>query len=562
MKNVIMPNEQNESSELRKYLLDLRFLHNNAFTQRKRMLYVLISLLLGIYFTLVSYPGGLNADSYTRWNQAYTMVQMIYHFDFSGKKPVKTLIPPIITPTEKTYDVPSSAPDYSLKPKESTSDVPSSTPDYSRKTVDKNSWHNITPQFFMALLYAFTYNVAAFTLVQAIFFFLSTFLMIDKFVYHNKTLVIVLFIICPLFYHYSVAHEMAVGCVIGINFCLLLLFDDKLTNFKCWSVIAKIFYVVGLFTCCYIAFGFRPNAFTICPIIITVSIYLYKKYKDKMLLTLQIGCVCIGLFFVNIFPTILGITILNSSSPGFVWEILSVIQEMPEEKQNQYNEYLDFIAGEGCTIDALAVNSKSSSVNPWLWDIMGMSRIGNKTVRKKITQKYLHLAFAEPNYFFRMKLYFVGRILGIQEPVYGAAYDYNLADQMQLIGMVDNPLRYWFVQSYIKFQGITIVFHRPWIWFCIGLMLVIWQLIKTDKEHSTGSLILYLLSVFYYAAFLINTQSFEFRYFFPSFYFLFIVIADSVTTIWYQLFLRQSNICLNQLKGLRDGECEKRRSSS
>jgi len=483
--NVIMPNERNKSSEQRKYLLELQFLRNDTFIRRKRTLYAIISVFFGTYFTLVFYPGILYGDSIQRWFAVMQILAGVYNHDFS----------------------------------------------------EIVSHLSITPVFFMALLYLFTFSFAAFTLVQAVFFFFSSFLMIDKFVRHSKPVVIVLFIFCPIFYAFSIYHEMSVGCVIGINFGLLLLLNEKLMYFKNWKITRKISYAVWLLACYYVAFGFRQNALTIFPVIVMVSIYLYQKYKDRLLLILQIGCVCFSMFFVSLFPSLLGINVLDGSSYGLAWEILSIIQKMPEEKQVQYSDYLDFIA-DGYTVSALAVNpAESSNVNV-IWGPLGENSLPIPYNAVQIRRKYFNLAFTETSYFLKTKRYFIGGILGIREPLVDDEYPYNWHDAMNNFGMVDNYLRYLFVLSYHKFHEIIPLFRIPWIWFCIGLVFVVWQFIKTGKGYSFGSLALYLLSVFYYAAFLINTQSFEFRYFFPSFYYMFIVLADSVAMILYKLFSR------------------------
>lgn len=41
-------------------------------------------------------------------------------------------------------------------------------------------------------------------------------------------------------------------------------------------------------------------------------------------------------------PSITKVEIKDSSSAGFLWEILSTIQTMPPDKQNEYLNYLDF----------------------------------------------------------------------------------------------------------------------------------------------------------------------------------------------------------------------------
>lgn len=434
---------------------------------------ILISLILAIYLLLVSYPGVLYSDSYGRWDTAKAILLGAYNSDLS--------------------------------------------------TI--SSWLSITPSFFMAILYAFTFNIASFTLVQAFLFFFSSFLLINRLTNYKNTIIKSIFVICPIFYGYSVYHEMSIGFLVGFNIGFLLLFYKPLEEFNYWNKSKKVLYLFGLFVSFYITFGFRQNAFTILPVLLTIIIFFYFKYRKKTLMILQLTTICFSVIFVSLFPKILGIRVYSSSPAGFVWEILSTIQLMTNEKQLEYNNYLDFIAGDGCTKSALQVNN-DISVNSWLWEIFTSSKIGDEKNQKEIFNRYINLFINEPNYFLKNKLNFIDRNLGISTPLMNAEYDYNRWDRLQNYGMVDNIYRHFFVDSYNKFIDTNHIFRIPWIWFVLGLIATIYSF-KFTKEAYTY-LFLYFTSIFYYGAFLINSQSFEFRYFFPSFYMLFIIILTSL----------------------------------
>ena len=74
------------------------------------------------------------------------------------------------------------------------------------------------------------------------------------------------------------------------------------------------------------------------------------------------------------------------------------------------------------------------------------------------------------------------------------------------------------------------IWNMPWILFLLALVLILTKrfLLKEVHERITLAEGSYLVAVFYYAAYLIDTQSFEFRYFFPSWLILFVIICSLI----------------------------------
>ena len=235
---------------------------------------------------------------------------------------------------------------------------------------------------------------------------------------------------------------------------------------------------------------------------------------------------------VSLLPSLLTIKVRNSASAGFIWEILCTIQAMPEGDQEAYDNYLDSQIGEGNTQAALEVNDIPSGVNCWLWSIV-TPKIGDDIHRGKIAEKYIELAVKEPKSFIKMKTYFTMRTLGINAPLQNVEYEYNTWNRLQNFGMRDSRLRQVFVNSYNHVQNHWIVFRIPWIWFALAFIGTLWLSRSSKNNKSLDTWILLLFAVLYYAAFIITTQRFEFRYFFPSFYLLLIVISQASTTAIY-----------------------------
>ena len=384
----------------------------------------------------------------------------------------------------------------------------------------------------MALLFALTSNVVSFTILQSFLFFFTSILIIDKYVKNYTIFFMLLFIACPIFYGFSVYHEMSVMCLIAINTFIIIIYSNRINErLQAFNIRKKTLYFFVLTLVFYIIFGFRQNAFTIIPVILLIFIRLYNIYQKKLALSLRIIALAIGIISVSFVPRIFGIKAVYDSSPaGFVWEILSTIQIMPENKQKSYNTYLDYLVGVGGTKKALGVNS-NTSVNGWLWTVFRPEIIGNKENAQQIKKDYINLLMKEPRYFIRNKTNFFLKTLGVGFTLIDAEYNYNRNNKMQEFGMIDNMPRQLFVESYHKTHMLLPLIRKPYIIFTITLILLILGKGLLDRGLWLQMTDIYLISVLYYAAFLINNQSFEFRYFFPSFCYLVIVSIAIIDVI-------------------------------
>ena len=65
--------------------------------------------------------------------------------------------------------------------------------------------------------------------------------------------------------------------------------------------------------------------------------------------------------------------------------------------------------------------------------------------------------------------------------------------------------------------------RKPWAVFLIGVIaMVIGAYVLPDRMRLAGTTL--VLAAFYYAAFLITAPGYEFRYFFPAFYLVFMIV--------------------------------------
>ena len=266
-----------------------------------------------------------------------------------------------------------------------------------------------------------------------------------------------------------------------------------------------------------------------------IYIFVLKFTKIKKLIV--ISSIIIGISCILILTWILNIKTLSSSSVGFVWEILSIIQGMEPERQEKYLDYLDEIGGSGSTLIGLQ-HSHRESVNGFIWDV-GLNH-NNMSINKHpqlILSKYINIIFKEPQLYFKIKFDFIKRTLGINKPLPVLEYDYNRNNFMQNFNFNDSNLRKLFVDSYLKINKIFGFFTcRPWVVFLLSIILVI---IKWKQKDVNKNFYLFILivSIFYYGAYLINNQSFEIRYFYSSLYLCMILDLAIVCDLIYDTYV-------------------------
>lgn len=427
---------------------------------------VMVCLVLSGICTVITSPGIMYADSYGRINFTYTVIDCVKKV-FTGH----------------------------------------------RNAITAKSWLTVTPSFFMAISRILTGDIVLYTFGQAFFFFLVSLLLVRRLSTHHTTIQYILIIICPLYYAVSVYYEAGIGCVTGIAMLILFLstVDVCVTRFDIivnWIMIAAA---------SFITFGYRANAFTIIPPLFAFVFYMVKrKTFGKICLVVSI---MIGLFGTILLPKVFHIDTMSSYATGFVWEIFTTIQNMEIDKQERYIDYLDVVGGAGSTEEAVEMSSVST-VNSFLgcsrFDMLTLSKEGNGRI---VLQKYIELWVKEPEASLQTKWEFIKRTIGIGESINCWEYGYNIYDRMVELGFHDWKPREVFVDSYLYFHRHISILRYPWVIYMITLVLVVWARIKKCDRLQLYSYI-FAIAIFYYGAFVLNTQSFELRYFYPSLYLL------------------------------------------
>lgn len=391
-----------------------------------------------------------------------------------------------------------------------------------RDAIAIRSWITVIPSVFMAICKILTGNIAFYTFVQAFSFFLVTFLLIKKIGTRYKWLQYVLYVINPLFYSEAIYYEAGVGCVIGIVIMVLVLTNADREKVCVDKWIDIILLMLGSF----VTFGYRANAFTILPVVFVYIFITKQEVVKKLVATLAILA---GFSMVFVVPKVLNVDTMSSSMCGFVWEILTTIDAMEPEKKAEYIDYLDEFGKPGITERAVEANLEiivSGFLEFSDLNIYALSEEGRAALA---LEKYVEFFFKEPGALLETKWKNAMRTLGIGYELSCGEYNYNCAERMNEFGFNDSIERLEFYRNYYAMtNAIGGYILHPWIVFLVTILLTIVEWFR--KSENKGLYVFLLcLSVFYYAAYLLNTQSFELRYFYPALYLMWIMDLAIVT---------------------------------
>ncbi|MCQ2516635.1 MAG: hypothetical protein MJ094_07200 [Saccharofermentans sp.] len=401
--------------------------------------------------------------------------------------------------------------------------------------IESSSWLTVTPQYFIMLSLKLTGSVGLYTFLQAFLAYFSAYLLLKKAnLLHHVWLTIVLFC-CPFFFCNGVFYEAGVGCLIGIIFLYLYIcsFNKLQTKFDYFV------WIINMLFWSFVVFGFRANALTILPVVILLIILNIKNIWKYI----GIGLVFLGLMATVLLPKALHIDTAGSGSAGLVWETILTIQNIPADRAVGYYLYLDDIGGEGSTAYAIT-NVDNRYVNSLLISRFGLDVLSKPGVSKIAVTKYLDLLRLEPSAWIQTRMYMLKSTLGINEPLVNIAWIYDQGGRMARYGFNDSGARVLFYWSYIKSVEWFNVCLRPYVLYLVGLVLGALALMLKKLKKIDLNLVderwLYILAVFYYGAFCVNTQSFELRYFYPAFILLLIAEMSAVTKIIYTLIKKAS----------------------
>lgn len=444
--------EEVKNSVFKRWIIDHRFS-------------LLITIVISIFLTILSYPGILYSDSYTRIEFADSL-KMVIHAFVSGNSQLTVM----------------------------------------------DSWLTVLPSFFILLSKEIVGSIVLYTFIQCLSFWFFTYAFLNQLNENSHPLWnMICIVLSPVMLAFGIYYEAGVGCAVAIMLILLLIWKWN----KVQTRFDKIVFVLLLTFASFVCFGYRANAFSIIPALAVIIWLREKRFFSRVFLA---GSILLGFVCSFIGPAILSINPMSSYAAGFAWEIVSTVQTMDSEKQKEYICCLDDLFGEGATAAALKVstyNEQESTIVSMFNTPISSRPLSAPGVSTEIIKRYFNLAINEPIPFLKMKCEFISHSLGIGKPINMAEYDYNRWNQMDDYSFNDSCQRIIFVNYFLAFMEFMEVFRRPWILYSICLVLIlIWRFrFKGRKSEINLYEAAYLVSIFYYGAFLLNTQSFEFRYF-------------------------------------------------
>lgn len=398
--------------------------------------------------------------------------------------------------------------------------------------VSGQSWLTVVPSYFIGLSLTIIGSTTLYSFVQSFSFLVISILYGCSLMNKHRFLVIVWIFLTPIYSAFSIFYEASVGCVTAIMAMIILIWKWSRINKTFDKVITLL--LLAFFS--FVAFGYRANAVTILPALLLVIFFRLKKSAIIKKLCVATA-ILVGFGFQLIFPKMLNIDTMSSYAASFIWEIVSTIQTMDEYDQSLYSDYLDDVLGEGITQKAL-VNNKykegDASINLiWWGNPFNSGDVSETGVSRKVLSKYLLLIKNKPKEYLITKGYFILNTLGIKHPLHMKEYYYNRNDIMNSYCFNDCIQRKKFVDNFCAYMEKTKNIFRPWIMFVIAFILIVLYRIKYDcnRKEITIQEASYVIAVFYYGAFLINTQAYEFRYFFPSWCILIMIILSICTEL-------------------------------
>jgi hypothetical protein len=429
---------------------------------------VIVSIVASIWLTFIYFPGVLHIDSYVRWN----LVDRILHGGGGNR-------------------------------------------------------HAIVPALWMMVPQILTQNIASFTLLQSFLFFYTTFYMI-KLMGQFTTVWIYLpigaVLLCPLFQGYSIFQDNAIGTVIALNFMIFMLSEPDQKR----SSVNELFCYLLYFLVFISVFGFRQNNITMLPF---VAFLLYKNFYLKRnntriqiiaLITALVALLCL----TSILTQYRNIKKKPEISMGLTWDMAKTIKRINDPK---YDHYLDYLGD-----SPQATKNAIKNADGMIWDnlcqtgALSYKKIFSERKLKQIVHDFIQLVLSHPKEFFLQKFDSGLQTLGVFKPLDFAEFYENRHDGMKKFPYRYTEMRNQQIQAVNMFmQKYNFLCYPFFIFILGGVFVFIAHRLFMNQIRYTGTV--FLLAVFYYSAFFLITERYEFRYFFPAFYFLALIVLVTAT---------------------------------
>ena len=375
--------------------------------------------------------------------------------------------------------------------------------------------------------------------------------MCDFLVEKNKNVIIAFLLVCPFILGTSVFLETNVGATV---FILL----------SCWFVLYQrherklshlILSTFGLIVSLALTFNLRPNAIVLVPVFIFFSFLLFiqkKIYRRQVVFLLQITAVILAIVLSNRLTDSFVKNSYSFAQPGFLWKGISVVQNI--ERNNFYESYFDYYSDteENATLKALKGNeSRYFTAIPQNFPIWACK----KERTQSLIEDIIYLSIFHPKATIRVYWDDFLKLSGIP-PLNFWAYESNAWSNGEVFGIPVDSIRNSFYNRYVAFVKTSYVFLSPWILFSSCSLFLVLHL-STKKGRilvKQGFFTIYFLlaiSFVYNYAYLINAQSYEYRYSIPSTIILLIINLALLSSLINSFFTKEKwPVVLNALFAL------------
>ena len=379
----------------------------------------------------------------------------------------------------------------------------------------------VLPSVFIALFHFITNNYATYALVQAVFF-LWTILEVFYLCIKNTIFVIIAFVaLSPILIGYSIYWET--GPVVAAMLVWLVIIDQKTCpDNKRKMNGTSILYWVLYFVCCFVITGYRINAATAIVGLLVWNVFVCGRGKRFAELFKKCAFAILGILTAILLPIALGIQSGNNMGVGMLWETACVINRIGPGKG--YDTYLDDLIGDGNTEKIFDVENPEESMYNFsdVYDFYGITINDHGAIR----DKYLNIIKEEPIQFCKVKFKIIGNVL-TQANFW--EYDRNRYDEMHNYGFSDTMRRDRAIETVVQYMNRLTFLRTPVFLFVMALALLIVccclriQVIPLIKT--------FFVACYYEGGYFITTQAYEFRYFFPAWLLLVLVILAAAGNI-------------------------------
>lgn len=256
---------------------------------------------------------------------------------------------------------------------------------------------------------------------------------------------------------------------------------------------------------------------------IFAALYLFVRFRNKFLFLTVIFSIILGCWI----PKLMVPNDSNAASLGMVWELVSLEKSTSDRKLfSKLSEFGD--------VPEAVRRWRPDYLNNIVWDDnppFSVWNISKPLTAKKISGVYIESMLDMPWAFLKNKSEFVSRTLGISSPLITSARGVHGVDEHTLpYGAMATPVQVSDRAVFVKFtDSIGMLTLRPWAMIVLfGILLICGRAVKLDVRPFIA---VYLVGIFYYLSFCLNTQAMEFRYYAPSFFLFFIGSLSLLCTI-------------------------------